>query len=176
MATFFRRKAAAVTLGVLALTLAGGGIAAAQPTTKAPAEVSQPGVRQPGGTTQPPVSAEDARKAKAAMQQGATLAAPPTAGAVAWAVVASNGTLLQRSANVVSTTKYGPGQYQVLFDYNVTRKAFVATIGTNDPNNVPPGGEVSVAPRYLTPNAVFIQTRTSGGTPADRPFHLIVAN
>lgn len=176
MTTFFRRKAAAVTLGVLALTLAGGGIAAAQPTTKAGAEVGQPGVRQPGGNTQPPVSAADARAAKAAMRQGATLAAPPAAGAVAFAVVAANGTLLHRSANVVSVTKYGAGQYQVLLDYNVVLKAHVATIGTNDPANVPPGGEVAVAPRYLTPNAVFVQTRTSGGSAADRPFHLVVAN
>lgn len=76
----------------------------------------------------------------------------------------------------MSTTKYGPGQYQVLLDYNVVLKAHVATIGTNDPANVPVGGEVAVAPRYLTPNAVFVQTRTSGGTAADRPFHLIVAN
>ncbi|MEU4716760.1 hypothetical protein AB0F73_24345 [Micromonospora purpureochromogenes] len=37
-------------------------------------------------------------------------------------------------------------------------------------------GEVAVAPRYLTPNAVFVQTRTSGGSAADRPFHLVVAN
>ena len=48
MTTFFRRKAAAVTLGVLALTLAGGGIAVAQPATKAPAEVAQPGAQQAG--------------------------------------------------------------------------------------------------------------------------------
>ncbi|MEH0933552.1 hypothetical protein [Micromonospora psammae] len=173
MATFFRRKAAAVTLGVLALTLTGGGIAAAQPTTKAPAEVAQPGARQPGVGTQPPVSETAARQARAAMN--ITLA-PPAAGTVAWAVVASNGTLLSRSPNVVSTTKYGPGQYQVLLDYDVRRKAYVATIGTTDQFNVPPGGEVSVAPRNLTPNAVFVQTRTSGGTPADRPFHIHIAN
>ncbi|GAA4575681.1 hypothetical protein GCM10023176_45450 [Micromonospora coerulea] len=52
MATFLRRRAAAVALGVLTLTLAGGGIAAAaQPAAKAPAAVAQPGSRQPG--TQP---------------------------------------------------------------------------------------------------------------------------
>ena len=106
-----------------------------------------------------------------------TLAAPAT-GTVAFAVVAANGTLLQHSANVVSVTKYsayGAGQYQVLLDYDVHLKAHAATTGTNDPTSIPPGGEVAVAPRYLTPNAVFVQTR-SGGSAADKPFHLVVAN
>ncbi|MEV0808544.1 hypothetical protein [Micromonospora sp. NPDC050200] len=168
MATFFRRKAAALTLGVLALTLAGGGIAAAQPTTTA-----QPGARQPGAGSQPPVSPADARQARAAMQ--ATLVAPAP-GTVEWAVVSSAGTLLQHSANVVSATRYGPGQYQVLLNYDVRFKAYTATIGTNDQFNVPPGGEASVSPRNLTPNGVFVQTRTSGGSAADRPFHIHIAN
>ncbi|MDH6463222.1 hypothetical protein M2302_003407 [Micromonospora sp. A200] len=60
--------------------------------------------------------------------------------------------------------------------FHVLLTVHVATIGTNDPGDVPPGGEVAVAPRYLTPNAVFVQTRTSGGSAADRPFHLVVAN
>ncbi|MBO4161611.1 MULTISPECIES: hypothetical protein [Micromonospora] len=173
MATFFRRKAAAVTLGVLALTLAGGGIAAAQPTTKAPAEVAQPGARLAGATGQPPVTAAEAKQARAALKVSL---APPAAGSVAWAVVASDGTLLQHSANVVSSTKYGTGQYQVLLDYSVVGKAFQATIGTNDQFNVPPAGEISVAPRNQTPNGVFIQTYSSGGSVSSKPFHLFVAN
>ncbi|MFF5171321.1 hypothetical protein ACFY3U_01640 [Micromonospora sp. NPDC000089] len=171
MATFFRHKAAAVTLGVLALTLAGGGIAAAQPTTKAPAPVAQPAA-QPRGNSQPGVSPAAARQARAALRASLV----PTAGTVEWAVVASNGTLLQHSANVVSTTKYGPGQYQVLLNYDVHLKGYTATVGTTDQFNVPPSGLVSVAPRNLTPNAIFIQTWTAGNTPADRPFHLHVSN
>jgi hypothetical protein len=77
---------------------------------------------------------------------------------------------------VVSATRFGPGEYQVLFNYNVSLKAFHATIGTTDPYNVPPGGEISVAPRLQTPNAVFVQTRSSSGNAADRPFHLVIAN
>ncbi|WP_200211719.1 hypothetical protein [Micromonospora coerulea] len=179
MATFLRRRAAAVALGVLTLTLAGGGIAAAaQPAAKAPAAVAQPGARQPG--TQPPVTAAQARAAKAAMR--ATLA-PPAPGTVAWAGVRSDGVLLQHSGNVTGSFRFpccAPGeyrgQYQVTLDYDVHLKAFSATIGTNDPLNVPPGGEISVAPRTLTPNAVFVQTRNSSGTPSDRPFHLLIAN
>ncbi|MFC4145576.1 hypothetical protein ACFO0M_04850 [Micromonospora mangrovi] len=175
MATLLSRKAAAVALGALTLTLAGGGIAAAaQPATKAPVQAVQPAVRQPGG--QPPVTAASARQARAAM---ATTLAAPAPGAVAWAVVSANGVLLQHSPNVVSAQRFtccGAGQYEVILNYDVHLKAHAATIGTNDPANVPPGGEVSVAPRYLTPNGVFIQTRSSGGSAADRPFHLIVAN
>ncbi|KAB1907522.1 hypothetical protein ACFWRG_16090 [Micromonospora tulbaghiae] len=173
MATFFKRKATVVALAALSLSLAGGGIAAAaQPEAK-----PQPGVRH--STAQPPVTAVERQAARTAMR--ATLA-PPAAGQVAWAVVAANGTLLQHSGNVVSSFRFTPGtgvsagQYQVLLDYNVSAKAYVATIGTNDTANVPPAGEVSVAPRTLTPNAVFVQTRNSTGGAADRPFHLVIAN
>ena len=174
MATFLRRKAAVVTLGVLALTLAGGGIAAAaQPPAKAPVGAVQPG-------TQPPVTAAQSQVAKAAI--GVT-AAPPAAGVVAWAVVGANGTLLQHSANVTGAFKFpccGPGQfagqYQVTLDYDVHLKAYVAGVGTNDSADVPPGGEVSVAPRLLTPNAVFVQTRSSAGGFQDKPFHIVIAN
>jgi hypothetical protein len=175
MATFLRRKAAVVALGVLTLTLAGGGIAAAaQPAAKAPVEVAQLDARQPGH--QPPVTVAEARAAQAAVRAAL---APPAPGTVAWAVVSANGTLLQHSGNVVSATRFtccGAGQYQVTLDYDVHLKSFQATIGTNDPNNIPPGGEVSVAPRHLTPNAVYIQTRNSSGGFADRPFHLLIAN
>lgn len=173
MATFFKRKATVVALAALSLSLAGGGIAAAaQPEAK-----PQPGVRH--STAQPPVTAVERQAARTAMR--ATLA-PPAPGQVAWAVVAANGTLLQHSGNVVSSFRFTPGtgvsagQYQVLLDYNVSAKAYVATIGTNDTANVPPAGEVSVAPRTLTPNAVFVQTRNSTGGAADRPFHLVIAN
>ncbi|MCW3818434.1 hypothetical protein ONA91_28730 [Micromonospora sp. DR5-3] len=176
---FFRRKAAVVALGVLALTLAGGGIAAAaHPAAKAPAEAAQPGARQPG--QQPPVTAAETRAAKAALR--ATLA-PPAAGTVAWAVVGSNGALLQHSGNVIAATKFASnlpgqyaGQYQVTLDYDVRLKAYHASIGTDDPANVPPGGEVSVAPRTLIPNAIFVQTRSSFGGFADKPFHIVIAN
>ncbi len=174
MATFLRRKATVLALGVLTLTLAGGGIAAAaQPVAKAPVGAAQPG-------HQPPVTAAQSQAAKAAIR---VAAAPPAAGTVAWAVVSENGTLLQHSANVTGAFRFpccgggvSAGQYQVTLDYDVRLKAYHATIGTNDPNNVPPGGEVSVAPRTLIPNAVFVQTRNSAGGFADRPFHIVIVN
>ncbi|MCX4386185.1 hypothetical protein OG777_04495 [Micromonospora peucetia] len=174
MTTLFRRKAVAVAFAALALTLAGGGIAVAQPAAQTPAEVAQP-ARQPGSGSQPAVTPAEAAKAKAALAQGPSALAT-TPGTVASAVVTSGGILLRGSPEVVSATRYGPGQYQVLFNYNVSLKAIHATIGTIDPFNVPPGGEISVAPRLQTPNAVFVQTRNSSGGPSDRPFHLVVAN
>ncbi|SCE66153.1 hypothetical protein [Micromonospora mirobrigensis] len=175
MTTFSRRKVTALAVGVLALTLAGGGIAVAQPGTRAPQGSVQPAVRQPGNSGQPAVSAADARAAKAAMSQriGITSTGP---GTVAWAVVSDAGVLLRGSPDVVSAKRYGTGQYQVLFNYNVSGKSYGATVGTTDALNVPPGGEASVAPRRGTPNGVFVQTRTSTGGVGNRPFHLVVHN
>ncbi|WP_089156942.1 hypothetical protein [Micromonospora sp. NBS 11-29] len=175
MATFFKRKATVVALAVLSLTVAGGGIAvAAQPGAKP----DRTAVRQ---GEQPVVTAAERQAARAAM--GATVA-PPAPGTVAWAVVSSTGVLLQHSANVVSAFRFPtsgwpdtkPGQFQVLLDYDVSQKAYVATVGTNDQVNVPPSGEIQVAPRLQTPNAVFVQTRTSDGIYSPRPFHLVIAN
>ncbi|MFG1778516.1 hypothetical protein ACGFIR_11870 [Micromonospora sp. NPDC049051] len=175
MTTLFRRKAVTVAFAALALTLAGGGIAVAQPAAQAPAGSAQSAARQPGSGSQPAVTPAEARAAKAALAQGPSAQAS-TPGSVASAVVTSGGILLRGSPEVVSATRYGPGQYQVLFNYDVSLKTFVATIGTTDPYNVPPGGEVSVAPRLQTPNAVYVQTRNSTGGAADRPFHLVIAN
>lgn len=164
MATMFSRKTVAVTLTVLGLTLAGGGIAAAQPTEQ---NGAQPVVRD---GQQPPLTPESARKAREALKGDAgTLATT-----VSYAVVRSNGTLA-RGLDVVSVTRYGTGQYEVIFNRVVSRGAYVATIGDAADCCIPVAGEVSVAPRLGTPNGVFVQTRNSNGTVLDRPFHLHVA-
>ena len=165
MSTTFRRKAAAVTFAVLALTLAGGGIAIAQPSAKAPQAAVKPTAR--GADNQPPVTAESARKAKAALKSGATTTLVAT---TVFTVVNSNGTKARGTGTVL---KYGTGQYEVQFGYTVSAGAFLATISRSDSCCIPPAGEVSVAPRLSTPNAVFIQTRNSFGTPADLGFTLL---
>ncbi|MEV7328760.1 hypothetical protein [Micromonospora sp. NPDC093244] len=164
MSTFFRRKAAAVTFAVLALTLAGGGIAAAQASAKAPQEAVQPAAR--GTNAQPPVTAESARMAKAALKANTTLVATTTT-----IVVNSNGTRARGTGTVI---KYGVGQYEVQFGFTVSNSVYVATVGRADACCIPPAGEISVAPRLSTPNAVFVQTRNSAGTPTDLGFHLVV--
>ncbi|MBQ1017849.1 hypothetical protein KBX71_08215 [Micromonospora sp. D93] len=165
MSTSFRRKVAAVTFAVLALSLAGGGIAIAQPSAKAPQEAVQPAAR--GTNSQPPVSAESARLAKAALKTGA---ATPLVATNVFTVVNSNGTKARGSGTVV---KYGVGEYEVIFGYTVSAGAFLATLSLSGSCCIPPGGEVSVAPRLLTPNAVFVQTRNSAGTPANLGFTLL---
>ncbi|WP_030487417.1 hypothetical protein [Micromonospora chokoriensis] len=164
MSTFFRRKVAAVTFAVLALSLAGGGIAIAQPSAKAPDAV-QPAARSTN--SQPPVSAESARLAKAALKAGTATTLVATN---VYTVVNSNGTKARGGGTVV---KYGVGEYEVIFGHNVTAGAFLATLSLSGSCCIPPGGEVSVAPRLLTPNAVFVQTRNSAGTPANLGFTLL---
>ncbi|MEH1168895.1 hypothetical protein V6V47_26260 [Micromonospora sp. CPCC 205539] len=165
MTTSFRRKAAAVTFAVLGLTLVGGGIAVAQPSAKAPQEAVQPTGR--GADTQPPVTAESARKAQAALKaNGAT----PLVATNVYTVVNGNGT---KARGVGTVLKYGVGQYEVQFGYTVSAGAFLATISRADACCIPPAGEVSVAPRLSTPNAVFVQTRNSAGAPADLGFTLL---
>ncbi|SCE76591.1 hypothetical protein GA0070607_1290 [Micromonospora coriariae] len=166
MSTSFRRKAAAVTFAVLGLSLAGGGIAVAQPTAKAPAETVQPAAR--GTNAQPPVTAESARKAKAALKSGA---ATTLAASTSIVVVNANGT---KARGVGTVIKYGVGQYEVQFGHVVTAGIFVATIGRADACCIPAAGEISVARRLSTPNGVFVQTRNSAGVAADLGFHLVV--
>ncbi|MFC8846269.1 MULTISPECIES: hypothetical protein [unclassified Micromonospora] len=174
MARFISRRAVAVTFSALVLTLAGGGIAAAQTTTavKPAAQTGQPGDRNTAPSSgQPQVTPAEAAAAKAALKKG--VSPSYVNGSTSFAVVSSTGTLL-RWRDAVSATKYGPGQYQVIFNRSLTSAAFVATIGTTDSCCIPPAGEISVAPRLGTPNGVFVQTYDSTGAPADRPFHLAV--
>ncbi|MEU5780611.1 hypothetical protein [Micromonospora lupini] len=164
MSTSFRRKATAVTFAVLALTLAGGGIAIAQPSAKAPQAAVKPTARDTNA--QPPVTAESARSARALLKANSTLVATTTV-----VVVNPNGTKARGTGTVI---KYGVGQYEVQFGFNATNGVYVATIGRPDACCIPPGGEVSVAPRLSTPNGVFVETRNSAGVPTDRGFHLVV--
>ncbi|NLU79541.1 hypothetical protein HCA58_14345 [Micromonospora sp. HNM0581] len=163
MTRFFRRKTAAVAIAALALALAGGGIAVAKPT----AESGQPAARS---AQQPAVTTAALNSAKATLAEGESVGVQAAGGFYA-TVVNANGTKA-RGAGVV--IKYGVGQYEVQFGSNVTTGVYVATIGRPDSCCIPPAGEVAVAPRLLTPNAVFIQTRNSAGVAADLPFHLLV--
>jgi len=89
-----------------------------------------------------------------------------------FAVVNANGTLA-RGQGTVSALRIGAGIYEVVFNRNVSRCAYVATIG--DPAiGVGPPGEIGVASRAGNANGVFLTTRDSAGALADRPFHLAV--
>jgi hypothetical protein len=99
---------------------------------------------------------------------------PGTPGANAtalWAVVAGDGTLA-RGSHVTSAASFGSGNYEVIFDRDVSGCAFVAGRGgIDDENSV---GQVSATRRLNIVNGVFLKTYDSAGTAADGPFHLAV--
>ncbi len=95
-----------------------------------------------------------------------------------WAVVSANGNLVRRSRAVSAKHLFTPdvqGSYQVVFNRKVTNCALIATLGrTNSAPLNPEAGEIGVAYRNKTPKGVYVKTRDSGGSDADRSFHLAV--
>jgi hypothetical protein len=97
---------------------------------------------------------------------------PAGAAAVRYfAVVKANGEFAAGNA-----TSGGSGQttgtYVVGFAQPVTACAYSASLGTPDTSTVPPG---RVAVSQAGDGRVAVQTYDPSGTPADLPFHLIVA-
>ena len=91
-----------------------------------------------------------------------------------WAVVESNGTLV-RGSGVVSVKKNAGGRYDVTFDQNLTKCAFIATVGRPGFEGVEEG-VADVAGAEETENAVFVETH---GIPVEltavaESFHLAV--
>jgi hypothetical protein len=87
------------------------------------------------------------------------------------AIIAGNGTIV-RQQNVTSATRLGLGAYEVIFNQNVSQCTYVATPGSGGTGT--PHGHVSVEPRSLNANGVFLATATPAGADADLGFHLIV--
>ncbi|MER7456231.1 hypothetical protein [Micromonospora sp. NPDC126480] len=176
MTSILRRKAATVAFVVLALTLAGGGMAVAKPIAQSPTEAVQ-AERQPRGNTQPPVTAAERVAARAALAKGeAGIAAVGTLYAVVVEQNAVTGVwqVTRSSHPGVTVTQVGVGWYSVNFPVNVSTAVYHATLGTTNAYLVPPTGEVAVAPRRDLVNSVFVATRNSGGGARSLPFHLVV--
>lgn len=85
-----------------------------------------------------------------------------------WGTVLANGTFV-RGVHATSSARLGLGNYEVIFDRNVSQCAYQATIGGSTV-----GAMIGAEPRSTNANAVFVTTWTSTGTPADQPFHLFV--
>ncbi len=94
-----------------------------------------------------------------------------TAATALWASVDTNGTLV-RNKSVASALKIGTGQYQVVFNQDVTGCVYLATLG--GPTTGANTGQVSAAQRTAIAAAVFVLTQDSNGNPADRNFFLAV--
>jgi len=105
----------------------------------------------------------------AAVLTGAVQAAPDGALGIALmsAQVNSTGSLARGSGAISSTKLDGAGQYEIIFDRDVTTCTYSVTGNTLQ-------GEPLAQPRTGTANGVFVGTYSSAGAPADRAFHLLV--
>ena len=83
-----------------------------------------------------------------------------------WAVINVSGTT-GRGSGVTGSAKVATGQYEVVFNRDVTACSYQATMSISP-------GEAVAQPRASVPNGVFVGTYTSAGAAADRAFHLAV--
>ena len=83
-----------------------------------------------------------------------------------WAVINVSGTT-GRGSGVTGSAKVATGQYEVVFNRDVTTCSYQATLSVTQ-------GEVIAQPRSLVPNGVFVGTYSSAGAAADKAFHLAV--
>jgi hypothetical protein len=90
-----------------------------------------------------------------------------------WAVVTADGGLSRKNAAVASAAKLATGEYEVVFDRDVTACAYNVSIGSSDTTE-PALGESAASQRAGNVKAVAVVTADSAGTKADRPFHLTV--
>jgi hypothetical protein len=88
-----------------------------------------------------------------------------------FAVVAASGGLLRGNATSGGHTVGGSGDYTVGFAEDVSACAYSATLGTADGTAVAPG-RVTVT---SAGGSVRMQTYDAAGSPADLPFHVLVA-
>jgi hypothetical protein len=104
---------------------------------------------------------------------GAAMVVPATAqAATKWAVVNSSGTIV-RSVGTTSAAKLGTGQYEVIFNSNMTHCAYIATAGDPGAGAVAGPIGVTVASRATNANGVYLETwNLSTNTRVDEPFHL----
>jgi hypothetical protein len=89
-----------------------------------------------------------------------------------WAVLSETGTL-SRKSGATAASHLTVGEYEVVFERDVTACAYSANIGTPDATE-PAAGEVGVSHRSGNANAVSVVTRASDGTKTDHGFHLTV--
>jgi hypothetical protein len=104
-------------------------------------------------------------------------AARPVAPATLWAVVNLDGTLARGSSAVSSSQLGVDGQYEVVFNRDVSRCAYVASGGEATALGADDAVVFTVAPRFGNANGVFIQEWDGvlGYDSYSSGFHLIVA-
>ena len=90
-----------------------------------------------------------------------------------FAVVDAEGKL-RRGLHAVSAKSLGVGYYEVVFDRDVRRGAYVATTGGHGYEGVPLVAAASVMGRANNPRAVFVYVADPTGAPLASGFHLVV--
>ncbi len=92
-----------------------------------------------------------------------------------WAVSTSAGAL-NRSAGTVSSARVGVGQYEVIFNQDISNCVYVASVGgfIDISNAAGQQGFAVVGKKAGTANGVRVNTRSQTGAAADRSFHLVV--
>ncbi|MFZ2051303.1 MAG: hypothetical protein WAU69_10295 [Solirubrobacteraceae bacterium] len=98
-----------------------------------------------------------------------------------WAVVEEGGTLARGSGAVEAKSTGTAGDYEVVFNRDVSQCAYEATLGSPTDGSAP-AGEIGVAGReeglfpFFKPkvDAVFVETYNSSGSTTAAPFHLAV--
>jgi hypothetical protein len=89
-----------------------------------------------------------------------------------WAVVESAGKIV-RGSGTVSSQAFAPGVYEVIFNRDITKCAYIAVLG--DPGHgVAPSGLIGVASRELNANGVFFETFNGKEEITAHPFHVAV--
>jgi hypothetical protein len=90
-----------------------------------------------------------------------------------FAVVDAEGNL-KRGLHAVSATNLGIGYYEVVFERDVRRGAYVATAGGPGYTGVPLAAIANVIGRASNPRAVFVYVSDMTGVPVGSGFHLVV--
>lgn len=158
-----------VALGGTGWAVTGGTSQKAGPAAKSKADARGPrgprGPRGLRGLRGPAGPAGPAGAAGAAGPAGPTGPAGPAATAL-WAFVDSTGTLI-RNKGAVSALKLATGQYQVIFNQDVTACSYEATQSTAF-------GDIIALPRFAVAAGVLVLTSDAAAAPADRGFSLAV--
>jgi hypothetical protein len=93
--------------------------------------------------------------------------------AAKFAVVGAAGNFV-RGGGVVSTTRFGVGRYEVVFDEDVSGCAYTATVGDPATGSIAGRPWVFTAGGHTGGDGVYVETKNPGGGLSDFPFHLDV--
>jgi hypothetical protein len=137
----------------LAVT-AGAGALAAEAASAPPAPPKKPKVN-----SEPPVESTATAESNGAREL--------------FAVVDWKGKLV-RGLHAVSARSLGVGYYEVVFDRDVRRGAYVATTGGHGYTGIPLAAIANVMGRANNPRAVFVFVSDLTGAPLAAAFHLVV--